>query len=114
LGQNRLEEAIAPYEQGLALNPYHAQAWRVLGSVYAQLGRLDEAIIAFQRALEQNPEASDAWDTHRMLAITYSQSGQHETALYHAQMALQSAPEAQQLEMQALVEQLQSLSGVEQ
>jgi tetratricopeptide (TPR) repeat protein len=112
--QNQLEKAAAAYERSLALNPDQIQVWRVLGSVYAQLGSPGEASYAFQRVLELAPDASDAWDTHRLLALMHGQLGQNEKALYHAQMALQLAPESQQPELQALVDQLQSSSEGDQ
>jgi len=104
-----LEKATQCYEEALKLNSNLPQVWRMLGSIYAQLGRLDEAVAALDQALELNPEGSDAWDTHRMLAIVYAQSGQNDAALPHAQTALQLAPEDQQVMLQDLITQIQSL-----
>jgi tetratricopeptide (TPR) repeat protein len=102
-----LEEAIGAYEEALELRPRHVQAWRVLGSLYAQTGQPQQAVEALEQALELSPNRNDAWDTHRMLAILHNQLGQQDTALSHAEQALQMAPENQQGKVEQLLAQLQ-------
>jgi tetratricopeptide (TPR) repeat protein len=89
------------------------QVWRVLGSVYAQIGQPEKGIEALNRALELGPEQGDAWDTHRMLAVLYSQIGELQQAVDHAEMALQNAPDGQQDNLEQLLAQLESATNGE-
>jgi tetratricopeptide (TPR) repeat protein len=60
--QGDLENAIASWENALALNPNLAQAWHNRGSALAHLGKLEEAIASYNKAVELNPGDPQAWN----------------------------------------------------
>ncbi|MDE1957065.1 MAG: tetratricopeptide repeat protein, partial [Betaproteobacteria bacterium] len=55
VAEGRLQEAVACYEQALALDPRHVIACSNLGFALMQLGRLDEAVRWLDKAVELNP-----------------------------------------------------------
>jgi len=54
------EEAIAQYQEGLALCPKDDVAHNELGEIYMRMGRKAEAVVEFQAALRINPNFSRA------------------------------------------------------
>ena len=56
-----LEEAIACYDQALAVSPRYAVAWNNKGRCLADLGRSEEAMICCDRALFLDPRSIHAW-----------------------------------------------------
>ena len=57
----RWEEAIACYDQALAVRPRYAVAWNNKGRCLADLGRSEEAMICCDRALFLDPRSIHAW-----------------------------------------------------
>ncbi|WP_018913463.1 tetratricopeptide repeat protein [Thiomonas sp. FB-6] len=55
VAEGRLQEAVACYEQALALDPRHVVACSNLGFALKQLGRLDEAASWLDKAVELDP-----------------------------------------------------------
>jgi Flp pilus assembly protein TadD len=60
--QGEMKEAIALWDQALALNPNVSAIWHNRGSALGHLGLLDEAIISFDKAIEINPKDYQAWN----------------------------------------------------
>ncbi len=60
-GLDRLDEALACYEQALALRPDEPRLLSARGNVLRRLGRLDAAHASLDRALELAPERDDVW-----------------------------------------------------
>jgi len=56
----RVDEALADYDEALALNPYSGATWFNKGLLLAQLGRDDSAIACFDRVLELTPTEPEA------------------------------------------------------
>ncbi|MFM0290102.1 tetratricopeptide repeat protein [Paraburkholderia megapolitana] len=56
----RLDEALGPLDEALAINPAHLRALFQRGGLLAQFGRHDEALASFDRVLEINPGAVEA------------------------------------------------------
>jgi tetratricopeptide (TPR) repeat protein len=69
---DRHDEAIALYEQALALDPGLAIAWNGLSLAHRQKGELDEAVEAGRRVVELEPD--DAL-SHTNLSILYMRQG---------------------------------------
>lgn len=69
----RPDEAIAAYQQAIALDPKHANPWLGLGTVYAEMGRPDEAIDAYQKNIALNPRSAAS---RVSLAACYRKLGQ--------------------------------------
>lgn len=57
---DRLEEALASYDNALAINPDYVEAWTNRGSSLALLGRYEEALISCDNALAINPNYENA------------------------------------------------------
>ena len=51
----RLDEALASFDQAVALMPGHVEAWTNRGTVLQELGRSAEALASFDRALALSP-----------------------------------------------------------
>jgi tetratricopeptide (TPR) repeat protein len=60
--QNRLDEAVAAFENQVRMNPNHEDAWYRKGNSLQKQGKLDEAIIAYHRQIEVNACHDSVWD----------------------------------------------------
>ncbi|WNJ18066.1 tetratricopeptide repeat protein [Pontibacter sp. G13] len=58
-GQTRIDEAVSDFEQTLTLNPKHAQAHFMLGSIYERNGDLKTALSYYSEAVAHNPDSKD-------------------------------------------------------
>jgi tetratricopeptide (TPR) repeat protein len=70
--QDKLDDAIAAYQQALEEDAKYADALHALAMTYAQLGRLDDAIAAGKRLIEAAPDDELAYTS---LSIFYQQKG---------------------------------------
>ena len=61
----RLDEALASYNQAIALKPDYAEPHNNLGVALTDLGRLDEALASYNQAIALKPDYAEA---HRHLA----------------------------------------------
>lgn len=86
----RFREAVALYEQSLAVDPHRAFLHINLGAAYQSLGRLDEAIVSYRRALAISPDDADAWNN---LGITLESLGRLDEALDAFRQAIAHRPE---------------------
>jgi tetratricopeptide (TPR) repeat protein len=77
---DKLDEALAQYEQSTALDPQHVGAWNNLANVLAELDRPDDAIVAYRRALALDPRLADA---RFNLAQTLVELGRAEESVLH-------------------------------
>jgi hypothetical protein len=72
---DRLDEAIAAYEQAVLFKPNHLSALCNLGNTLRARGRYQEAIKRYEQAIAVNPDYADAhWD----LSLTLLQLGDFE------------------------------------
>lgn len=65
--QGKLDEAVTLARQSLAANPRQAQAWALLGRVYAEMDQTDEALEAYKRALALGGDAQVGVDRVQLL-----------------------------------------------
>ena len=86
----RLEDALASYDQALALDPGDAVAHGVRGVTLQALGRLEDALAAYDRALALDPEN----------AITHSNRGVALVALGRFEDALAAFDQALALDLE--------------
>jgi tetratricopeptide (TPR) repeat protein len=56
----RPEDALADFDQAIALNPRVAKVWISKGNVLAMLNRNDSAFVCFERALQLQPKSAEA------------------------------------------------------
>ena len=92
--RGRTGEAIAAYEQALALGPSAFQSGVVhnnLGNLYRQLGRLDDSQRELEAAVQADPGSSDARNN---LAATLIAMGRADDALRILEEALARDPNA--------------------
>ena len=90
MGQGRLEEAIASYQQALALNPDYGEVHSNLGIALRDQGRLEDAVVSYQRALTLKPDLAEA---HSNLGIALRDQGRFEEALASFNRALERRPD---------------------
>ena len=57
----RYEEALASYDQALAVTPDHADTWIHRGCALYSLDRYEEALASFDRVLALTPDHADTW-----------------------------------------------------
>jgi len=86
IGDN--EQAIADYDQAIALKPDYALAYYNRGIAYRQKGDLDHAIADYDRAIALEPDYTDAYVSR---GIAYRQKGDldHAIADYDQAIALE-------------------------
>ena len=58
--RHRTDDALADFEQAIALDPLASRPFLDRAGLYARLGRTDEALADFGKAIEKNPQASQA------------------------------------------------------
>jgi tetratricopeptide (TPR) repeat protein len=87
--QGRLELAITPFEDALALEPTHLETLINLGGVYYSLNRFSEAVTYYERALVVNATNSVV---HYNLANSLLQLGSVERAVACYELCLQLNP----------------------
>lgn len=59
--EGRLEDAATALEAAISIQPDHAEANQLLGTVLNRLGRLPEAVVALQRAADSSPTSFWPW-----------------------------------------------------
>ena len=92
-GSGLADEAIATFQQLLALSPNHAAGWFQLGNIYRRSGRPDDALPCYRRSLELDPGAADVYLAE---GETLLELGRREEALHllrlGARVALRPEP----------------------
>jgi peroxin-5 len=74
---DNLSLAVLAFEEACRANPVHFEAWRMLGSVLAEVEREPAAIKAFKEALKLEPNNLDIM---MRLAVSYTNEGDYESA----------------------------------
>ena len=90
VAQGRLQEAVACYEQALALDPAHVIACSNLGFALLRLGRLDEAQAWLDKALALYPSREEPY---LFLGQIAESRGDTETAIRRMREALRRKPD---------------------
>ncbi len=88
-GANRLQDALANYDQALALDPNHAEALYRRGAVLWMLNRSEEALASTNRALALKPQFVEALYNR---GVMLRQLGHHDKALASLNKALSINP----------------------
>ena len=70
LTRGQFEQAVKHFDDELATNPGHSNAWHYLGDAYFRLGRFDDAVDPLQRAIWLNLRSARSYV---LLANVYSQ-----------------------------------------
>ena len=87
--QRRLAEAVACYDQALALDSRHVRALYLRGVAFFELRHLDAAVESLRAALKLAPDYSPA---HNILGVTLSNLGHTQAALESYNTAIRLAP----------------------
>jgi tetratricopeptide (TPR) repeat protein len=90
LHDGRAQEALAPLERALAIDPSHATAHGTLGNALLALHRADEAIEQFRIAVKLRP---DDFKTHGSLGNALLVSGRIPEAIVEQREAVRLAPD---------------------
>jgi Flp pilus assembly protein TadD len=85
----RRADALACYQQAVALRPSHAEAWYNLGVVLSIENRVDEALRAYDAAIAQRPGYVDALNNAGILH--HAKGNWSDAALYY-ETAMRAAP----------------------
>jgi tetratricopeptide (TPR) repeat protein len=89
-GEERFDEAIEVFKQGLVIDSGAKELYNGLGGVYSDLGRHDEAIDCFQRYVQLVPQEANAHDS---LALGYQGAGRYDEAIAEYQKASSLKPD---------------------
>lgn len=89
-GLEQFDEAIAAYQNALAIAPDWAHIHAALGSAYANTHRYEKALAAYEIAVDLRPD--DAM-IHHHLGTVYSKRGKRAEAMQHQLRAISLAPE---------------------
>jgi tetratricopeptide (TPR) repeat protein len=87
LDRNRPSEALAYAQRAIVLKPRAAEARRILGRVFHELGQLPDAEAAYRQALAL--DSAEAWSANN-LAFILMQQGRHAEALPLCQRAVRA------------------------
>jgi peroxin-5 len=74
---DNLSLAVLAFEEACRAEPMRFEAWKMLGSVLAEVEREAEAILAFKEALKFDPNNLDVL---MRLAVSYTNEGSHDLA----------------------------------
>lgn len=74
----KYDEAVAAFQQGLAIKPDFAHAWFQIGSAYFNQKKYREAVAAYKKYAEFTPEDPSGWLS---IGVCYMQVKDHESAL---------------------------------
>lgn len=88
--KGQLDQAIANFNQALALYPQYAVAYNNRGSAYSQKGQLDQAIADYNQALSIDPQYAQAYSNR---GCAYADKGQLDQALADQNQALSIDPQ---------------------
>jgi tetratricopeptide (TPR) repeat protein len=88
--KGEVDEAMAQYQQALAIHPDHAKAHYNLGNALAQKSQLDEAISEFHKTLALQPDQAEVLNN---LGIALFRNGQMDEAIVQFQKALALQPD---------------------
>ena len=89
--QNKLDEAIALYNQALSYKPTFPETHFFLGNAFDQLGRPDEAVTEYEKALWFKPMQEQ---THIFLGIVLGKQKKYAEAVTNYQAALLLNPDS--------------------
>lgn len=83
IAQDKLDEAIACFQQAIALQPNDMEAYKKLGHVFLKQGNLNAAIDAYQQALNLDPNYVEAnyIDVYNNMGIILHRQGHLEGAI---------------------------------
>ena len=84
-----MAEALAEYQQAIALRPGYADAYNNMAMILADLGRHNEAIAPYREAIRYKPGFFQA---HNNLAAAYSALGRWEEAIVEYRRAIELSP----------------------
>jgi protein O-mannosyl-transferase len=65
----RFGEAVADFDQAIALNPNNAKVWLNKGNALASMGRYPEALVALNRSIAVKDDNADAWNNRGALKL---------------------------------------------
>lgn len=85
----RLAQAIGAYEEILRLDPKHAEALHLLGTLYQDQGRLDDAIACYQKAVLIQQKSAEIYSN---LGNALQMRGQPEDAAANCRKAIALKP----------------------
>lgn len=88
--KSNFEAALKQYDQFLALEPSHPEAFHNRGVIFYELQRFEEALVDYNKALELKPEYPEAFFNR---AIILSELQYYEEALADHNRALELRPE---------------------
>ncbi len=83
------DQALARYEQSLALDQEFPQTYLLLGDLYRTRGELSQAAEAYEKALALQPKQPQVWNA---LGFVYAQLGRLDDAIAAGQEALRYQP----------------------
>ena len=90
---NRIDQAVALYKKGVALNPAWEEGWWKLGTLYYGLDNYVEGRDSFKHLTEMQPDAAVGW---AMLGLCEFQTKQYDLSLKHLARGIQLGVEADQ------------------
>lgn len=89
LKQNRLDEAVREYRDGLRINPNNAEAHYKLGLTLMGQGKMEEALEEYKGCLVVDPNHADG---HNKVGLLYGMQGKWDEAIGEYQKALRINP----------------------
>jgi predicted TPR repeat methyltransferase len=93
LSLNRLDEALAGFDDALGRYPGHAASWCNRGNVLVSLRRFQDAVASYDRALAIQPDLIEATHNRKYaLGMSYFERGRFEEAQYVLDEALRLNP----------------------
>lgn len=102
--QEKFEQAIASYREGLSSRGIYSEGWRELGDVQRTISDWPGAAASYRLALEQRPNNAAALHG---LATVQNALGQHDQAIASLRSAVRFAPDNRLLREQYLAYELQ-------
>ena len=93
LGQGKAADALAMYDQAVAIDPTHPDAWGNRGVTLRRLGKMDQALASQYRALEVSPDKASVWTNLANCLLDMNRREEAQSALTNAMALKPGMPE---------------------
>lgn len=111
MAANKISDALAAYDQAIAIDPHHPDAWGNRGVALRRLGRREQALASYWRAMETVQDKAVLWTNIANCLLDMSRRDEAQAALRNAMELKPGIPEHWRLLSSLLLQQNHQEAG---